>query len=224
MNPLRPFLPSGLRPCRILFGYFSGVRAMLNLRCEFQHYLGLYEAELHPWLRRLAGGARSLVDLGAAKGELPIRFLLTPGVERVVAVDPSAPELAQFEQNRVLNKVVDDPRLVIHAGFAGSGEGPEWRTLDQLGEGLPAPVFLKIDIDGPEAEVLQTGPLLLARDCRVLIETHSLEAETRCLEILRHAGYETRVINPAWWRCWIREHRPIPHNRWLVAWRGKLLA
>jgi hypothetical protein len=225
MNPLRPFRPSGLHPRTVRGGYFAGLRLVLDLRCEFQHYLGLYEAELTPHLRRLTRGCPSLIDLGAAKGELAIRFLLTAGVSHVRAVEPAAPELAQFRHNLVLNGLSSDARLHIHEGFAGRGDGEAWRTLDELGADLPGPVFVKIDIDGPEAEVLATGPSLLAGDCRILIETHSTAAESSCQAQLTAIGYHVRIIDRAWWRRVLPEVRVIAHNRWLVAARDpRLLA
>ncbi|MBA4137490.1 MAG: hypothetical protein C0518_09265 [Opitutus sp.] len=222
MNPLRPFLPTGRHPRRVLGGYFAGLRLRLDLRCEFQHYVGLYEAETFPSLRRLGRGCRSVIDLGAAKGELAIRFLRIPGVSQVLAVEPSVEELAQFRSNLSLNSLAQDPRLRIHPGFAGAGAGAEWRTLDALGADLPEPIFIKIDIDGPEAQVLATGPRLLARDCRLLIETHSPEAEHDCGNQLHRLGYTIKVIANAWWRRLLPEHRVVPHNRWLAAWREPL--
>lgn len=222
MNPLRPLLPKGLRPYRVLGGYFAGVRLLLDLQCEFQHYLGLYERELLPHWRRLGRGCRSVVDLGAAKGELAVLFLLRRDVARVVAVEPAAPELAQFARNLEFNGLTGDPRLHLHAGYAGRGEGAKWRTLDELAADLPEPILVKIDIDGPEAEVLRSGSAMLARDCRFVIETHSAEAEAGCLAQLHAAGYRTVIVDRAWWRRWLPEVRIVEHNRWLVAARPPL--
>lgn len=222
MNPLRPFLPKGLRPYRVLGGYFAGLRLLLDLQCEFQHYVGLYERELLPHWRRLGHGCRSVVDLGAAKGELAVRSLLRREIERVIAVEPAAPELEQFARNLELNGLTGDPRLHLHGGYAGRGAGPEWRTLDELAADLPEPILVKIDIDGPESDVLRTGAALLRRDCRFVIETHSAEAEAGCLAQLAAAGYQTRIINPAWWRRLLPETRIVAHNRWLVAARAPL--
>jgi len=220
VNPVKRFLPRGRHPRTILQGIFRGVRLHLDLHSELQIYAGLYEQETYADVRRLARGCRSLVDLGAAKGEFSIYFLRREGVERVVAAEPAESERALFEANLGLNALQSDPRLRIHAGFAGEGPGPAWRTLDELAADLPEPVFLKIDIDGPEAEVLATGRrMLTGKDCRLLIETHSPEAELGCDRQLRELGYRTKIIDPAWWRVILPEHRPIPHNRWLVAWR-----
>lgn len=221
MNPLKHLLPSGRAPRTVLSGLFAGLRLQLDLRQgELAVWLGLYEREIVAEVNRLALDCRSVMDLGAAKGDLTIWALLQPGITGVVAVEPQASERAQLQANLSLNNLAADPRLRLHTGFAGQGPAPQWQTLDELAAGLPAPLFIKIDIDGPEAQVLDTGLHTLAtHDCRLLIETHSPEAEAGCIERLAALDYQTRIIFPAWWRAIIPEHRPIPHNRWLSAWR-----
>jgi hypothetical protein len=182
-------------------------------------WAGLYERERQGELRRLAAGCRAGLDLGAAKGDLSIWLLRRPEIEQVVAVEPDPGEQAQLQANLALNDLAADRRLQLHAGFAGAGTTDQWRTLDQLAHGLPAPLFIKIDIDGPESEVLATGRVTLAGNCRLLIETHSPAAETGCISQLHALGYQTRIIHPAWWRIFLPERRPLPHNRWLTAWR-----
>ncbi|MBI2497854.1 MAG: FkbM family methyltransferase [Opitutae bacterium] len=221
MNPLKALLPAGRAPRTVLSGLLAGIRLHLDLRSEAQIWLGLYERETYADIRRLLRGCRGAIDLGAAKGDLSIHFLRQPGMERVVAAEPLDTERAQLAANLALNRLAGDPRLSLHPGFAGRGEPPLWRTLDDLAAGVPAPLFLKIDIDGPEAGVLADGcETLRSKDCRLLIETHSPAAEHGCLTQLRELGYTVRIIPPAWWRVLVREHRPIPHNRWLAAWRG----
>lgn len=223
MNPFKLILPAGRAPRTILSGLFRGIRLHLDLHGEFQIWLGLYERETYAILRRLLWGCRGAIDLGAAKGDLTIHCLRQPGMLRVVAVEPLEREREQLAANLALNGFSTDPRLHLHPGFAGRGEPPLWRTLDDLAVELPAPIFLKIDIDGPEAEVLADGQRLLAeRDCRLLIETHSRDAEAGCERQLRALGYTVQIVNPAWWRTVVREYRPIAHNRWLAAWRDPL--
>lgn len=222
---LKRVLPHGRHPRTIRAGFYRGIRLHLDLQCELQVYAGLYERETYADMRRLARGCRTFIDLGAAKGELSVYFLRKPGIERVIAAEPAENERVLFGANLALNSLRADQRLRIHAGFAGEGLGPDWRTLDDLAAGVPPPLFIKIDIDGPEAAVLATGQHTLAtKDCRLLIETHSPEAELDCDAQLTGVGYRTRIIYPAWWRIVLPEHRPIPHNRWLVAWRPESCA
>lgn len=223
MNPLKSLLPADRSPRTIIGGPLAGIRLHLDLHGELMIYLGLYERETYADIRRLLRGCRGAVDLGAARGDLTIHFLRQPEMLRVIAVEPLDREREQLTANLALNGFASDPRLQVHPGFAGRGEPPLWRTLDELTSGMPGPVFLKIDIDGPEAEVLADARELLQKtDCRLLIETHSPEAENGCAELLQTMGYAMKIISPAWWRVFMPEHRPIPHNRWLAAWRNPL--
>lgn len=218
MNPIKWLLPRGRAPRTIRFGLYAGVRLTLDLQSEFLIWLGTYEAETFADMRRLLRGCRSAIDLGAAKGDLSILCLRQPGMEAVVAVEPLEREREQFAANLALNGLAGDPRLGLHPGFAGLGAPPLWRTLDDLAAGLAGPIFLKVDIDGPEAQVLATGrETLRSRDCRLLIETHSPEAERGCIALLEELGYTVTIIPNAWWRIFVPERRPIPHNRWLAA-------
>ena len=51
------------------------------------------------------------------------------------------------------------------------------------------------------------------RPC-VIVETHSLELEHECMELLRAAGYKPQIVDQ---RRRVRDYRPLDHNRWLVA-------
>jgi hypothetical protein len=223
MNPVKALLPRGRVPRTILSGPLAGIRLRLDLQGELQIYAGLYERETYADLRRLLRGCRGAIDLGAAKGDLTIHFLRQPGMQRVVAVEPLDREREQLAANLALNGLADDPRLQLHAGFAGRGHPPLWRTLDDLAAALPDPLFLKIDIDGPESEVLADGQETLRhKDCRLLIETHSPDAESGCQAQLLALGYAVKLITPAWWRLFVPERRPVAHNRWLSACRAPL--
>ncbi len=222
MKPRLFLLPAGRRARPVRSGLFKGIRLALDLHGgDLQMYAGLYERETFPWLRRLLRGCQGAIDVGAAKGELSLLCLRQPGMRRVVAVEPAKTECALLQANLALNHLTGDPRFWLHLGFAGRGSPPRWRTLDELAAEVPAPLFIKIDVDGPEAEVLATGSeTLFRRDCRLLIETHSVTAETVCQRQLLASGYVIQIIPNAWWRRFIPERRTIPHNRWLAAWRA----
>ena len=67
-------MPVGRRPLRILTGPFQGIQMNLTLRDQSQMYLGLFERETHPALRRLSGGIDTAVGIGAAYGEYTVFF------------------------------------------------------------------------------------------------------------------------------------------------------
>lgn len=192
-------------PKTILTGEFAGLRFLLTEN-QTQTWAGLYEREVYRWLRKLARGAKSAVDVGADCG-LYTTYFLKRGLE-TVAIEPRFPP--RFHENLRLNGV-DPARLALREEFITS--------LDGLC-GVACPCVVKMDIDGPEADLLAASPKFLGlADVRWIIETHSPESEAGCESALRSHGYRTRIIPNAWWRAIVKERRPIPHNRWLVAYR-----
>ena len=78
--------------------------------------------------------------------------------------------------------------------------------------------FIKIDIDGFEVDALESAASLLSEaNVTLLVEVHSHELESRCIEFLKQQQYKNEVIRNSGWRCIIPELRPLPLNRWIWA-------
>jgi hypothetical protein len=206
----------GERPHKIWFGVGRGCRFVIDPANKSQRILGLDEAELAGVFRRFAGLSRTFIDVGASDAFYPIIALrLNPDLVAVGCEAQPALEARAWENYR-LNFPVDKPRMEWVAKEVGDGSGQV--RLDDLAADRPGPVFVKIDVDGGEVAVLRSGPRLLARrDCTLLLEVHSEQLESDCVELLRGLGYERRVIKNAWWRGVVPEHRPIGWNRWVSA-------
>jgi hypothetical protein len=100
----------------------------------------------------------------------------------------------------------------------GTANHPNYLFLDALELEKTERGFIKIDVEGHEMDVLQSGErLLCSATVDLLIETHSKILEEQCLKWLVSKGYHCEVIMNAWWRAMIPEKRPIDHNRWLWA-------
>jgi hypothetical protein len=210
----------GRQPRKILAGPFKGIRMNLSLRHQTQVYLGFFEKETHPWLKKLSKSISTAIDIGAAHGEHTIFLLLKTGAKKVYAFEPDRSCLPLLAENLKLNAVTQSERLQICAKFVGDAESDREMRLDSLREAINQPCLIKVDVDGAEEHVLKGASLLnQLPDIRWLIETHSKELEAACLGILSDAGFQTRIIHNAWWRFAVPEHRPIPHNRWLAAWK-----
>jgi len=227
MNPLKTVLLRLLSPerrlRRPLAGPYRGLKLHLELASETLTWLGLYEVEIHDTFRRMAARSRALVDRGASRGELACWWLARRPGRPVVAVEPDPVELALFERNLAANFSAAPAALTLWRGFVGAGPRETHRSLAELCRSLPAPLCIKLDIDGGEADVLgEAADFLSATPCRLLVEVHSLELEIGCLETLHAAGYRTRIINQARWRRLLPEFRPLPHNRWIAAWSPAL--
>ncbi|HET6371656.1 MAG TPA: hypothetical protein VFG95_10690 [Nitrospiria bacterium] len=210
----RLLLPKGRKLRRLRGGLAKGMSMEIDLACQFQRYMGLDERELLGHFRRLIPSCRSCVDVGANDGYYTIAFLKS-SAERVVACEPG--EISgQLLENALANGYRPNERFVVERRLVGSGN--EMLSAADLVQGLPRPVILKVDVDGGEFDLLnsaETCPFL--SELFWVIETHSEELETRCINWLRSHGYRTTAVLRASWRILLPERRPLPHNRWLIA-------
>jgi len=210
----------GPRPRRVPIGLYAGLTLEIDLASQTQLYLGLWERETHPFLRRAIATSRWLVDVGAGSGELVLAFLRDRPGGRAWAIEPSEAGRRAIERNLALNPDLPAANLTIVSELAGEREGPGVVRLDRLPLPIDAPGLVKIDVDGAEMDVLRGAEGLLRRaDVKLLIETHTRELEEQCLALLGEHGYPCEIVRNAWWRAIVPEHRPSSHNRWLVAWR-----
>src|SRR5262245_46948320 len=207
-------------PRKIVAGPFCGIRMNLNLMHQTQIFLGLFERETHPWLLRLSQNISTAIDIGAAYGEYTLFFLMNTTASQVYAFEPDAAMLSHLKNNLELNPEANTERLILSKKFLG---GPNLKSavcLDTLAKRISVPCFIKMDVDGAEAEILSGATVMNALpDIRWLIETHSTELERACVIQLERLGFKTIIVRNAWWRYIVPEQRPIAHNRWLVAWK-----
>jgi len=210
------------KPHRILTGPFRGIVMGLSLRSQMQICVGMFEKETHPWLKRLSEGVSTAIDIGAAQGEYTIYFLTKTKAAKVFAFEPDVSCIPFLRENLELNGVDQSGRLEISTRFVGASDTDQEIRLDSLAESIRAPCFIKVDVDGGEELVLKGAKAFNSPPgVRWLIETHSKELEVACERILTAAGFQTRIIQNAWWRVLVPELRPIAHNRWLAAWKSE---
>lgn len=210
----RLLVPEGRSLRRLRGGLAKGMLMELDLSNQSQRYWGLDERELVAAFRRLIPMSRSLIDVGANDGYYTMAFLQSKA-ERIVACEPGI-AMEQLLANARANGYETGERFIAEQRFVGLTEGGV--SISELVRDLPRPVFLKVDIDGGEVELLRsTEGCDCLDDLRWLIETHSKELEEQCIAWLQAHGYKTQIIYNAPWRVLLPELRPIEHNRWLVA-------
>lgn len=209
---------SGREPRRILTGLFRGLEMELDLRDHTQLFIGSFERETQPWLKKLSAGIATAVDIGAGDGEHTLFFAARTSARVVYVFEPIAECRARIQRNLALNRRREPVQLRVREELVGSREGNGMVTLDSLYTHLEPPCLVKIDVDGAEADILKGAPAILRQgNTRWLIETHSVTLERECLASLAAAGYWTKVVPNAWWRCILPELRSGDQNRWLVA-------
>ena len=214
-------VPAGVAPRTIQSGPFRGLRMELDLRGQTQVYLGLFEREVHPWVKELSRGIRTAIDIGSAQGEYLLYYLSRTPARRVIGFEPDASCWPALERNLALNGLSDDGRLRLDRRFVSREVTEHTVSLDSLVEEIEGPCLVKMDVDGGESHVLEGAARMLdLPQVRWIVETHSVTLEAECIRRFELAGYRTQIVPHAWWRTILPEHRPGPQNRWLVATRG----
>jgi hypothetical protein len=212
----RPLLAAnGAR--RLPVGIGRGIRLEIDFAHHTGLYAGLYEVELNSSLRRLCPPGTRSFDVGAHFGYDALVFAkLSASDVRSFECEPPLAE--RMERNLALNpQLAERIRLSLAYVDARSDPARGRITLDDaaLDDGGFVPDFVKIDVEGAEADVLRGSQWLLAEHRPALvIETHDREVELECQQVLRGHGYAPQIVDR---RRWLPDHRPIAHNRWLVA-------
>lgn len=75
--------------------------------------------------------------------------------------------------------------------IGGGSEVVQVRTAAELvAQGIcPPPTFMKLDVEGAEADAIAGALPVLPRDARLLIAVHGREADGRCTALLEGAGF-----------------------------------
>ena len=203
-------------------GLFKGLKLMLDLSNQTQLYFGLWERETYKYIRKAAGRCRWMVDVGAGKGELCLFFYRKSEAQRVLAIEPQRSEVDILRANIALNDADEGNRLEILSKLVTANPSEGGVTLDALNLPHGERGFIKIDVDGYEMDVLRSGTDILSNGTvDLLVETHSEQLEQECIAWLLTKDYKSEIIKNAWWRLFVPEQRPGPHNRWLWATRAQ---
>ena len=186
----------------------------INLRTQLQRYLGLDERELAGIVSQLISSCRTLVDVGANDGYYTMAFLAS-SADRVIACEPG-PASRELLGNATANGHQISERFLLERRLIGNNANEA--KLSEILDDHPRPIFVKVDVDGGELEVLESArnhPAL--NQISWVVETHSVELERACLDWFSNHRFHTEIVDAAWWRRLIPEQRPLVQNRWLVA-------
>lgn len=205
---------SGTRQVDIIAGPARGVSMILDFSGHTPMYLGMYEWELHAWLREHLPATSIVFDVGGYIGYYALMFA-SKTTGNVVTFEPDPVRADELRSNIALNPRLE--RRITVSPMAISSESSEiTSTLDSMAATIGPPDLVKIDIDGGELDVLRGGLTTLRENHpHVVVETHSLELENACGSLLSECGYRPVVKRNR--KIWRETRGGLVHNRWLLA-------
>ena len=210
-------------PKKIRLGLLRGRHFVVGPSNQLQRLLGLSELEIAGTVRRHSRLARTAVDVGANDGWYTLYFASQRNIQTVLAIDPVAANRDSTMANLSANSRGLSEKVTFSIGYAANVSSPTTIQLDDLLSSVPEPIIIKIDIEGGEFDCLRgCARTLRAKNVCLVVETHSHDLERNCLAFVEEMGYKTRVVDNAWYRKIVPEHRSIDHNRWFIASKGPL--
>lgn len=210
----RWFLPSGERAYRIRGGALRGMCFFLDLQRDTQVWRGIYERSLQQWLVENVREDAICMDVGAAEGWATLLMAKLARRGEVFAFEPSE-RGSWIIKNMNLNKSNALAKVTISQCFVSdrsetSKDGSVFVSLDDfaLKKKLDRIDIVKIDVDGPENEVLDGARhVLSSMRPAICVEAHSRELLNEVLEQLQKLNYQVRIVDPP-----PHEYRPLEYN------------
>lgn len=199
-------------------GMVVAVKSGLNRGCKWivgtgthSCWLGFYEHDKQQAVARFSRTGMVMFDVGANVGFYTLAFSRLAGdAGRVFAFEPDASNMVKLRRhvalNHLTNTVVVQMAVAARTELVGFTSGKSGETGHIGGEGylvpaasldeliassaLAAPDFVKMDVEGAEASVLEGARVLLATNRTVwLIALHGEVPKRDCFRLLREYGY-----------------------------------
>jgi methyltransferase FkbM-like protein len=204
----------GVKQVRLLAGPARGVCMTLDFAGHTPMYLGMYEWELHRFIRQALPDAHLVFDVGGYIGYDTLLFAANTTGD-VVTFEPNRDNRNRLDRNLALNPPLYE-RVTVEPLAIGGKEHVGTTTLDAMTSRFGPPDLIKIDIDGGELEALRGGTRTLReRHPHLIVETHSKQLEDDCAVLLIEHGYRPVIKHNR--SIWREQRGGAPHNRWLLA-------
>lgn len=205
------------RPRKILRGMAAGYSMDVSPAKNLGYLLGTYEPHLTRVIRKFVRPGQTVYDIGAYLGYVTLLLARTVGPQGRVVSFEAIPETAEILKHNVALNRIDNVQVLNYAACDITGEVvfriPEssgmasmaWHRHDtgvrevvvaavqldqQVSSGaLPAPQFVKIDVEGAEALVLAGMKATIQSARPVIFLECSDKGRELSWELLRGLGY-----------------------------------
>lgn len=182
-------------------------------------FFGGFEPEKSTTIQAMVGEGKVVYDIGAHVGYFSVLMSGVVGAEgRVVAFEPRPLNLAYLRRHVRINRcrnvqIVEacvgehngtcrfEARCKTTAGNVSPNGNLTVRMvcLDELYSSgtIPAPDFVKIDVEGSELMVLEGAQRIICdHHPPMLIATHTKDLDRLCADLLSKAGYRLQIVRP----------------------------
>ncbi len=221
--PFKRFVPTAERKLPILRGPLRGGKFYASPRSSLRKVFGIFEHELNPWLHKAVKEVHALLDVGAADGYytfgIAAAFERAGKLGKIFCFEPEAHFCALLNQSAAPYRQAGHEINVIQK-LVGNVEGrPDMMPLsniEQSSVGNDVRTLIKIDVEGAEIDVLESGGHWLNPRNLFLVEVHAEPLIPAVIEILAAHGVSLEMVEqkPHWL---LGRERRSPDNRWLVS-------
>lgn len=209
----RRVLPGGKSFRKLPFGPAAGCTMKVNLHHDLRLFLGFYEIETQKWFKTLVHPGYKSFDVGGAGGYDALLLSKLSNGAPVISFECDDVLVSEMAETFARNAY---PIKAVQAFVCERNDGGHI-SLDAAAERYFVPDFMKLDIEGAEADALKgAAKILRKRKPSMIVEVHGLEIEERCLEIIKSHGYlDPLIVERRTFLGEMRSSGPI-HNRWLI--------
>lgn len=197
-------------------GIGKGLKMHIDVSSKTQRIIGLDELEIQKPFEKYSKLSSYFFDIGASDGYYSLLYRKFNSEGMIYLFEAQTRFKIEQEEHFRLNGFKIDYQH--YDKFVSNLDNDKNISIDTLFQKKNETLFFKIDVDGGELDVLNgMKNTAIQNNCYFIIETHTKQLEIDCLNFLQALGYKTKIIDQGWYRVFIKENRPIEHNRWFLA-------
>jgi len=207
---------------KIKFGVAKGIVMKIDPVNKVQRIVGLDEFEVLSYFKEFSKRYDSFLDIGSSDGFYSLIFRKYNQNGKIFSCEATPSFYDEQIQNFSRNNFTTAEGFTFIPLYVGNKDSESSISIDTIAlNNHIRKAVLKIDIEGAELTALEGAKKLLQdQPCALIIETHSLELEQRCVQFLTELRYSCKIIKNSAVRNLLPETRNIEHNRWLVSERN----